>query len=228
MIIRNKIVGFGLAFIILAASLMAVIYIHGEQIKTSRSSLIRVGCLGDSITGTEEYSFVGDLQALLGGNYTVGNFGISGATVLRTSFTPYIYQPQIQMAHSFEPNIVVIMLGTNDARTDYYQAIDNFVGDYTTLIKQVQQFESKPKIFLVIPPPLYNNNLSLSGTDLVNGVIPRIKLVAANFNLPLIDVNAVFANHPEYLVDGVHPNSSGKEVIAEQIFRAINQSTFSR
>ena len=57
------------------------------------------------------------------------------------------------------------MLGTNDARTNLYQQIDSFVNDYEHMITaELQNFSSKPQIFLVIPPPIFQNNLNLNST----------------------------------------------------------------
>jgi lysophospholipase L1-like esterase len=78
----------------------------------SQSLPIKVACVGDSITQDSEYP--SDLQTMLGSNYTVGNFGSRESTVLRISWKPYMNQPEFQDAKDFNPDIVVIMLGTND------------------------------------------------------------------------------------------------------------------
>jgi acyl-CoA thioesterase-1 len=158
---------------------------------------------------------------MLGTSYLVREFGVSGSTVLANSDDPYINQTEFQAAKEFLPNIVVILLGTNDARADYYQSINNFVADYEQLVSEVQAVESKPKIFLVKPPPIFDNNFSLSNTNLLEGVIPRIEQVANEFGLTTIDVYTLLANHPEYFVDGVHPNNEGARLIASEIYKAI-------
>ena len=70
---------------------------------------IRVACIGDSIT--ERSSNASDLQTLLGANYSVNNFGVSGSTVTLNSYKPYMQQPQFQIAEDYELDIVIIMLG---------------------------------------------------------------------------------------------------------------------
>lgn len=77
---------------------------------------IRVACVGDSITQGSGYP--AKLQVLLGTNYSVGNFGVSGSTVTLNSTKPYMNQTAFEKAQQFQPKVVVIMLGTNDARTD--------------------------------------------------------------------------------------------------------------
>ena len=163
-----------------------------------------------------------DLQTLLGTNFKIGNFGVTGATVLLNTDRPYLNQTAFQEAKQFLPNIVVIMLGTNDARTNIYQYSENFEADYKQLISEAQDFTSKPKIFLAIPPPIFNNTLSLSSINLVQGVIPHIERVARELGVQTINIYGDLVNHPEYFPDGVHPNSEGAKLIAVTVYKAIN------
>jgi len=183
------------------------------------ANLIRVACIGDSITDMGYYPNA--LQALLGSNYTVGNFGVGGATVLMDTGKPYIDQVEFVRAKNFLPDIAVIMLGTNDARTDHFKSIENFVSDYMKLINEIQEIESNPKVFLVKPPPLFDNEHELKNENLLEGIIPRIEQIANGEGLPIIDVYSALEDHPEYFWDGVHPSSEGAAVIANEVYEAI-------
>ena len=184
-----------------------------------RSGPTRVACMGDSIT--ELTAYPADLQDLLGDGYSVDDFGVSGSTVLMDTENPYIYTTAFLKAEVFLPDIVVIMLGTNDARADNYQSIDNFVTDYEQLVRVVQALKSNPKIYLVKPPPIFHNNLNLSNANLLEGVIPGIEQVANDLDLPTIDVYTALVDHSNYFMDGVHPNNNGASVIASIIYNAI-------
>ena len=185
---------------------------------------IRVACIGDSITESPDYPR--DLQILLGTNYTVENFGAGGSTVLVNTDEAYIHQIEFIKAKNFLPDIAIIMLGTNDARTDHFKSIENFVPDYIKLINEIQALESNPKIFLVKPPPIFGNEFELKNVNLVEGIIPRIEQIVNEEGLLIIDVYAVLENHPEYFWnDGVHPNSEGAKVIASEVYEAIILST---
>ncbi len=81
-----------------------------------------------------------------------------------------MYENAFENAIEFQPTTVIIMLGTNDARSNVYPAIDKFVNDYKQLINQFEDLKSKPHIFLVIPPPVYNNTIDINGLDLSSGV----------------------------------------------------------
>jgi alpha-L-fucosidase 2 len=203
----------GIATVILVASCTAFFF---ETPGSGTTSPVRVACIGDSITA----EYPADLLMMLGSNYTVGNFGVGGSTVSLQFHKPYMNQTAFQYAQNFEPNIVVIMLGTNDAYLSQQQR-SNFTSDYKTLVASFQACSSKPKIFIVIPPPVFNNSMGLNGTVLVDDVIPLIKQTANDLGLPLIDVYTPLVNHPEDFSDGVHPNSQGSKIIAEVIFNAI-------
>ncbi len=183
------------------------------------ADLSRVALVGDSITQITSYP--SKLQSLLGNNSVVGNFGASGSTVVLASIQPYLFENISFDAREFMPTTVVILLGTNDARSDVYPYIDRFQDDYKLLIGKFQNLTSKPQIFLVIPPPVYPNNINISSSDLTGAVIPGIERVAKETGLPLIDCYTPMINHPDYFVDGVHPDHDGAQVIADTIYKEI-------
>jgi lysophospholipase L1-like esterase len=180
---------------------------------------IRIACVGDSITEVSGYPAV--LQSLLGDNYTVGNFGVSGSTVSLNSWKPYMDQPEFQSAEAFKPDIVVIMLGTNDDLVGLHQYNESFENDYAKLITSFQQLQSKPQIWIAESPPIFSNSSDLSPDYLANTIIPKTEDLANQMNLPTIDVYNAFGNHTDYLQDGVHPNIQGAELIANEVYNMI-------
>jgi lysophospholipase L1-like esterase len=218
---RKRILAVSITLVI-ALSLIAV-FSENLASNSAEGKLARIACLGDSIT--EITGYPADLQLLLGNNSVVGNFGVSGSTVNFDTAKPYYFEPAFYDAKIFEPTTVIIMLGTNDARTDIYQQINSFVADYERLIDNIQALNSKPQIFLVEPPPIFNNKLNLNGTSFADGVIPRIEQVASALGLPVINVYTPLINHPEYFPDGVHPDSAGAQIIANIIYKVINSDS---
>jgi acyl-CoA thioesterase-1 len=124
-------------------------------------------------------------------------------------------------AKNFQPNIVIIMLGTNDANSSILSNNGSFVADYLKLVSQFQELSSKPKIYLVKPPPVFSNGTVPNAEYLRNDVIPNIEQVANQTNLPIIDVYSALLNNSSYFPDGVHPNPDGAELIANVIYKAI-------
>lgn len=218
--LRAKVVvAIGLVFIISVVSFL--VYQNAANSVASATDLSRVACIGDSLT--EISTYVRDLQDLLGNNSVVGNFGASGATVTLASIDPYLYRNQSDLAAEFQPTTVVILLGTNDARGDVFEHVASFVEDYKVLISKYRSLESTPQIYLALPPPVYENNINISNSALSEVIIPKIKQVATETGLPIIDVYTTMLGHPEYFVDGVHPNYEGAKVIAETVYQQITR-----
>lgn len=208
-----KLIAAGLTVLVLVTSLSA--FSFGKLLVTNPP--IRVACVGDSITAL----YPTDLLLMHGDIYTVGNFGVGGSTVSLDFRKPYMNQSAFEYAQEFAPNIVVIMLGTNDAFLSPQQR-SNFTSDYKTLIATFQALPSKPKIFIVIPPPVFNNSIGLNATVMLDDVTPLIKQTANALDLPLINVYTPLVNHPEDFLDGVHPNCQGAQIIADTISNAIS------
>jgi acyl-CoA thioesterase I len=202
---------------VIAIMLFSLFYLFGMG--NQPKNTIRVACVGDSITEGTKYPH--DLADLLGTNYSVSNFGVGGATISLESEKPYKHQPEFAEAKESLPNIVIIILGTNDAPLVSTEHILNFTADYEELIGEFKALTSQPKIWLVKPPPIFSNGTGLSPSYYAQEVIPRINQVANDTGVPLIDVYSLLINHPEYFSDGVHPNGEGSAIVAMEIFKAI-------
>jgi lysophospholipase L1-like esterase len=203
----------GIAIMMLLVGMSALIK-AGEN-----KSPIRIACVGDSIT--EGSGYTDDLRTLLGANYSVGNYGVSGSTVSLNSDEAYMNQIQFQKAKNFQPDIIIIMLGTNDASPDLEQYNETFEDDYSKLISSFQELNSNPQIWIVKSPPIQNNSLTLSAPFFSANVMPHIENVANDLNLPTIDVYSAFSDHSDYFMDGVHPDSDGAALIASTVYDAI-------
>ena len=220
---KTTLMAIAIALVVLASPLavLKIVDSRNTNPKTpSSGKSIRVACVGDSITG--DCGYPSDLQSLLGDNYTVGNFGASGSTVLLNSWKPYMDQPEFQSAKAFEPNIVIIMLGTNDDLMSLHQYNESFEHNYTQLITSFQQLQSKPQIWIALSPPIFSNRTDLSPTYLTDTIIPKTQDLANKMNLPTIDVYSAFCDSADYFKDGVHPNSQGAALIATEVYNAIN------
>ena len=187
-----------------------------KQPKTDHEYEKRVALIGDSITELSTYPHY--LAKLLGSAYAIGNFGVCGTTIALDSTNPYMYNEALIEAKKSEPDIVVIMLGTNDAEENIFQA--NFVADYLVLIETFTTLEKKPTVYLVKPPPIFSSWGGLSSQVLTLEIIPAIEQIAKTANLFSIDVFSVLQN-PGYFFDGVHPNDSGGKLIAEAVHHAL-------
>lgn len=213
-----KLIALGIAILIvlLSAETYAwqIMGISGRQ-----ANLIRVACVGDSLTCGTVYP--DDLWLLLGSKYVIGNFGVSGATVFLNSSNPYMLTPAFRAATLFEPQIVILMLGTNDANPALNESNTAFVSDYVRLVSQFKGLASKPKVWIAKPPPIFNNTSGLSGEYLLQNIIPDVQQVGDLTGTPVIDVYNPLINHSAYFPDGVHPDVNGSMVVATVIYYAL-------
>jgi len=178
----------------------------------------RVACIGDSITELTNYPH--SLQRLLGEHYSVGNFGACGTTISLDSQYSYMHSAAYTAALQFKPDAAVVMLGTNDADPEANLSSDVLSRDLEQLITGLLSSPTKPRVWVALPPPIYNENSGLSAMILEKEVLPAIKQAAATLSLPTIDVYSALGC-PRFFFDGVHPNGEGAEVIAETVYRAI-------
>nr|WP_199200271.1 GDSL-type esterase/lipase family protein [Adhaeribacter arboris] len=88
-------------------------------------SKIKVACVGNSITegaGVETgKKYPEQLQTLMGDTYEVKNYGIGGRTLLKKGDYPYWNEVKYQEVLQWQPNIVIIKLGTNDSKPQNWQ-----------------------------------------------------------------------------------------------------------
>lgn len=84
---------------------------------------IKVACIGNSITAgsgiknRDRDSYPSVLGQMLGKEYLVRNYGISGRIVINKGDNPYIKEKAYKDALKFLPDIVIIKLGTNRFQT---------------------------------------------------------------------------------------------------------------
>ena len=196
--------------------------IQTTPLSASNTEPIRVACVGDSLTRGTEYTLF--LWEHLGAGYILSDFGVGGTTVSSSSEKPYVNQSAFQLAQSFQPNIVIIMLGTNDAGLN--QSTEAFTKDYTTLIEAFQALQTKPSIFIVQPPPIVNST-ALSNGKLIGTIIPAIAAVADQTGATLVDAYTPMLNHGSDYTDGVHFDADGAKIVADTIFGSLSHAGYS-
>lgn len=190
----------------------------------------RLACVGDSITfgsridDRPHNSYPAQLQRLLGSDWDVQNFGVSGATLLHAGDKPYIHEQAYVDALRFHPNVVVISLGTNDSKPRNWLHRDDFMRDYTSLIAAFRAASPRGKIFLCLPVPVVGKgNYGIREDVMAGDVDPQIRALAAEEDLPVIDLHRALDGKPDLLPDRVHPNAEGAGLMADAVYEAIMQ-----
>ena len=222
-----------------------------------KTDAIRVACLGNSITDgfgidmASAYGYPAMLQKKLGADYWVRNFGVSARTMLNKGDYPYMNEPAWRDALDFQPDIVIIKLGTNDSKPENWQYGTEFRQDLEqmifTLRPDLQQYASmpakkaqkamakalakaaksgaapaKPRIVLCTPIPAFKSTWNINDSVIINGIIPIQQEIAAKYGLEVIDLHTLYANDGDKMLsDGIHPDGKGAARMADIIADAL-------
>ena len=65
------------------------------------------------------------------------------------------------------------MLGTNDAKTQNWSQ-DRFIKDYSDMVQTYLDLKSKPQVFVMIPPPLYEDGKFGINQKVINEIYPQL------------------------------------------------------
>ena len=213
-----------------------------------KTDAIRVACIGNSITdghGIEmapQHGYPAQLQRLLGNGYWVKNFGVSARTMLNKGDFPYMNEMAWRDALAFDPDIVIIKLGTNDSKPQNWKYGAEFKQDLqqmlTTLCpslaspakkkgKKARQAQPRrPQIYLCTPIPAFKSTWDINDAIITDSIIPIQKELAQTYGLQVIDLHQLFANDSDKVQgDGIHPNEKGVRKMAEIIAGVLKGET---
>ena len=198
---------------------------------------LRIACVGDSITAgarveAELESYPAQLSQQLGEGYEVRNFGLGGATLLRSG-TPHVWS-ELSKVDAFLPDGVIVALGTNDTvdgGRGNWSRIGSFEADARALIRHLLDLPSSPWVLMVGPTAMVLETPELSAERLANlrerlprleqlrGVLRRVCDQMDDPRLHFEDLGPVLRRKPHLLTsgDGVHPNAEGYRAMATQV-----------
>lgn len=201
---------------------------------------IIVACVGDSITegagssAVAKYSYPAQLQKLLGNGFEVVNCGKSGAYVMnleseynvKAEDRPDLWYPattQYTTLMSSSPDVVIVMLGTNDARSmTAMPAEDVFEEDYKKLIADIASLDSNPEIYLATMIPAVNSDLTHQGTYYTLPLL--IKNIADELGLNVVDNSKALSAYYYAMLpynDSVHPTDESYPALAVNFYNNV-------
>ena len=193
----------------------------------SARDIQRVACLGNSITKgswlvkPQRDAYPAVLQQYLGAGYEVDNWGLSAARATQTAKTAYIKSDICRQALESQPQIVTILLGTDDSRKPYQGEFDSFKPGLIQLVKQCQALPTHPKVYLLTPPAIHSVAWDNDSAFLQSHIVPAVKTVAAETGATVIDLNAITQSLGRYYPDGIHPDVNGAGRLAAAIYTGI-------
>ena len=194
----------------------------------------KVVFLGDSITqlGLQANGYITQIQALIKQEdveqkYQLLSAGVNGSTTL--SLKERLQKNELQ----YSPDIAVVLIGLNDVwmQQETNSTIEQFEQDYTAIIQQLLQ--SNSAIVLCTLTVIGESTESPLNTTL-NQYCDVIIRLAGLYNLPFIHLRQVFNNYLALnnaenmysgilTTDGVHLNSVGNALVANEIWQKIKQ-----
>jgi len=204
----------------------------------------RVACVGNSITEGygiwDQKKYPDHLQEMLGDSYKVQNFGVSSMTFANKGpgdNMSYWNTDKFKAALEFNPEVVVIELGTNDSKFFTNNCIENgqprynynygqyekeqLYKDYEALLDTFMHLTTSPRVIATLQPYSNNCEWGIMDTAIVNQINPIIEEVATRKGVEIIDLHSQF-NTPEwFLADSVHPNATGAKELARIIKEGI-------
>ncbi len=185
---------------------------------------LKIACVGNSITygsgieNRDQNSYPAQLQALAGDEWQVKNFGVSGTTMLKKGDKPYWQQEALRKAILFEPDVVIIKLGTNDTKPQNWQYSEQFIINYLDMIEQFRTLSSQPEVFICLPVPAFEERWEIRPAVVKKEVVPAVRKTAKKSEAQLINLYRFFKKKPELFPDRIHPNAAGAALMAEIIY----------
>ncbi|MCD5390791.1 GDSL-type esterase/lipase family protein [candidate division NPL-UPA2 bacterium] len=198
--------------------------------KAGRKELV-ILCIGDSITA-------GNYPARLQVN--LNKAGIP-AKVLNAGMGGYTSGHYLKFMKSFglfravKPDLVLLKLGTNDVRTDFLRTeTSRFVENMESIVRLIREelYQESPPLLLIstilpiIPQPFVFTESSAK--RVIEDINPAIREIADRFGLILVDNFSLFERHPEWLIDGVHPDERGYQAMADNWLASITEALAKR
>jgi acyl-CoA thioesterase I len=188
-------------------------------------SKIKVACIGNSITEgagiVEDQRYPSVLQKLLGDKYEVTNFGVGGRTLLKKGDFSYWQDSAYLKVLRWNPEIIIIKLGTNDTKPQNWIYSEEFESNYREFIQSFKSLQGKKRIFVCTPIPVFKDGWGITGSIVSDELIPMLKRIAKAENVTLIDLYNPMLDKGHMAPDGIHPDAAGAAVIAQKIFDTL-------
>lgn len=213
-----------LIFLLLAAWFSCQLPISAQQ--------VRFGFIGNSITiGTGLSSpttecYPAQIGLMLAQKYgdtcEVRNFAVSGRTLLRKGDYPIWNEPDFQRALNYAPDILFVLLGTNDSKPQNWEPYGNeFLTDYRAMLDTFRWRNPHVKFIVCLPPPAFGIVWGIRDSVIKNYIIPLVDSVAKMYDALLVDFYTPLIDSAVMFPDKIHPNAHGAKVMARIAFDKI-------
>lgn len=190
----------------------------------------RVACVGDSLSygcalplfWLRRYPAV--LGRLLGPDYQVAAFAVNDRTLQDTGNKPYRRERAFAQSKAFRPDVVILLLGSNDAKDRNWVSSEAIRQACAALIAEYRGLPTRPRILVCTPPqafPPFSPPFGLPG-DAERNRLPEIAAAVADAagdeGLELVDLYALTRDRRDLFgPDGLHFCARGARAVAEAV-----------
>lgn len=214
---------------VFAAVVLAAAVFFGTRRATGPNRARVILCLGDSMTEGDYGGYPAQMR-LLAKETGYGVRIVSAARPGNNSREYLAFLRNSDLPRKYNPDIVLLMLGTNDARVDGDRTpVDEFERNMNLIVDRIEgagdgRRQRLPNLFLATIPPIFLidlPNFSAESRRRIGGEInPAIRRLAGKRNLHLVDAERLFLENPD-LLPGIHPDAAGYRRMALTFFAAI-------
>ena len=195
----------------------------GGEAVGGRAAPLRVACIGDSITEgvglRTPYPEI--LRTLSSNRWEVGNFGVSGTTLLLQSGRDWASTPAARQALEFRPDVVVAMFGINDKA--HPALLPSFVDDGMAVLSRFREVNPDVRFFVCTPTPQAPARRRAAANRVIREtLVPMVEELALGMSGRVIPIHSVYPCSTWRLPDGTHPDAKGARLIAETVYEHLD------
>lgn len=199
----------------------------------------RITFIGDSITHgalvKHDQTWSHYMNELLGYSYDCYNGGVSAAAAFEGAGYgfPYRLQNQFTYTGNMKSDLVVIMLGTNDAKyiKDYNTNVmftgDNlekwhqkFITDYSKIVNNCDT--GNAQFIFVMPPWNYHDEWT---DEIIRKMGEWVTELATMFDAKLYNMYETTYQHESWFDDKLHPNKTGYQEMAAAFYAWLTEES---
>ncbi|MCX6992590.1 MAG: SGNH/GDSL hydrolase family protein [Kiritimatiellaeota bacterium] len=170
--------------------------------------------LGDSITAGSGLASPSDRYSVkLAGmlNKTVLNAGYPGAS------SGEVLDACYNILDDNKPGYMLILVGVNDLIMGYGEEVPAV--NIRIMVQACKDNKTIP-VIATLTPVFYSYARLSDGVERLND---KIRQIASDLDVALVDLNSAFDNNPIYMqTDGLHPNETGNAVMAVTFYDVVN------
>jgi lysophospholipase L1-like esterase len=117
--------------------------------------------------------------------------------------------------------LVIVMLGTNDARSANQAVRGEVMPDLQALLKTYAALPSAPQLLLCTPLPAFRPNHTVDPAYLSETLVPALRALTGIPRMAVFDLFSQTGDLGPRCADGIHPDAAGTAQIAQLILARL-------